>query len=68
MAIKKWGSAKQNLEDYTIEDLETLYIKFHKEAETDEKLDDEARDWFSKLENKDTEATSNLAKNVLISR
>ena len=57
VAIKKWGSAKQNLEDYTIEDLETLYIKFHKEAETDEKLDDEARDWFSKLENKDTEAT-----------
>jgi arginyl-tRNA synthetase len=67
VAIKKWGLTEKNLENYTIEDLETLYIKFHKEAETDDNLNDEARDWFSKLENKDTEATEIWQKCIEIS-
>lgn len=32
------------------------YVKFHKEAEKDPKLDDEGRAWFKKLENEDPEA------------
>ena len=67
VAIKKWGSPKQNLEDLTIEDLENLYVKFHKEAEKDDKLVDEGREWFSKLENGDKEAREIWQKCVDIS-
>jgi len=67
VAIKKWGCAKQNLEDLTIEDLENLYVKFHKEAEKDDKLVDEGREWFSKLENGDKEAREIWQKCVDIS-
>jgi len=47
---------KINFDELTIENLEKLYIKFHEAAEKDEKLIEEAREWFSKLENGDTEA------------
>ncbi|HBP50772.1 MAG: Arginyl-tRNA ligase ArgS [Candidatus Shapirobacteria bacterium GW2011_GWE1_38_10] len=65
VAIKKWG--EKAVEEMTIEDLENLYVKFHSEAEKDEKLDDEAREWFSKLENKDLEATEMWQKCIDIS-
>lgn len=65
VAIKKWG--EKPVEEMSIDDLETLYVKFHKEAEVDKKLDDEARDWFSKLENKDIEATEIWQKCIDIS-
>jgi arginyl-tRNA synthetase len=65
VAIKKWG--EKPVEKMTIEDLETLYVKFHKEVETDEKLEDEAREWFSKLENGDEEAKSIWQKCIDIS-
>ena len=42
--------------DYSIENLEKLYVNFHTEAEKDEKLEEEARIWFKKLEDGDTEA------------
>lgn len=64
-ALKKWND--KNLDELTIEDLEKLYVRFHKEAETDETLIDEGRNWFSKLENNDPEARDIWKKCVEIS-
>ena len=64
-AIKKWG--EKDLDKMTIDDLEKLYIKFHKEAETDEKLIDEGREYFSKLENGDEEVRKIWQKCIEIS-
>jgi len=54
VAIKNWG--KKKIKDYSIDDLEKLYVKFHKKAELNPKLKDEARNWFLKLEEGDKEA------------
>jgi len=64
-AIKKWN--EKDLDKLTIEDLEKLYVRFHKEAETDEKLIDEGREWFVKLENGDKEAKDIWQKCIDIS-
>lgn len=56
VAIKKWGSVKQNIDSLTIADLEKLYVKFHAEAEKDESLIEEGREWFLKLEKGEPEA------------
>ncbi|MDD2482885.1 MAG: arginine--tRNA ligase [Candidatus Shapirobacteria bacterium] len=64
-AIKKWN--EKDLDELTIEDLEKLYVKFHKEAETDEKLIDEGREWFAKLEKGDSEARKIWQKCIDIS-
>ncbi|MFA5532667.1 MAG: arginine--tRNA ligase [Candidatus Shapirobacteria bacterium] len=64
-AIKKWND--KDLDKLTIEDLEKLYVKFHKEAESDEKLVDEGREWFVKLENGDKEAREIWQKCIDIS-
>ena len=53
-AVKKWGEKK--IGDYSIEDLEELYIKFHKEVEKNPKIEEEGREWFKKLEEGDKEA------------
>jgi len=53
-AIKNWG--KKKVEDYSIEELEELYVKFHKEAEKNPQLEEEGRKWFKKLEEGDREA------------
>ena len=53
-AIKKWG--KKKVENYSIEELEKLYVKFHKEAEKNPRLEEEGRKWFKKLEGGDKEA------------
>ncbi len=55
------------LNKLTIDDLEKLYVIFHKEAEKDESLIDEGRDWFVKLENGDKEARDIWQKCVDIS-
>ena len=55
-AYKLWGDPEQ-LEREPIQHLLDLYVRFHKEAETNEPLDDEARDWFRKLEQGDGDAT-----------
>lgn len=65
VAIKRWG--EKPIEEMSIEDLEKLYVRFHSEAEKDEKLEDEARDWFSKLEGKDQEAREIWEKCIEIS-
>jgi arginyl-tRNA synthetase len=53
-AIKKWG--KKKAENYSIEELEELYVKFHKEVEKNPQLEEEGRKWFKKLEEGDREA------------
>ena len=55
VAIKKWGNA-QEIEKNPIEELTRLYQKFHEEAEKDETLEVNARAWFKKLEDGDSEA------------
>jgi arginyl-tRNA synthetase len=55
-AYTKWGDEKE-LEKEPIKYLYGLYVRFHTEAEKDEQLNDEARQWFKKLEDGDKEAT-----------
>lgn len=55
VAIKTWGDMKQ-IEENPVPELLKLYTKFHREAENDESLNDQAREWFAKLENGDPEA------------
>jgi arginyl-tRNA synthetase len=59
VAIKHWGNEEEitNAEN-PVEKLVALYVKFHDEAEKDEKLNDEAREWFKKLEQGNEEARS----------
>ncbi|MDO8524497.1 MAG: arginine--tRNA ligase [bacterium] len=52
----KIKNEKLKINELTIGDLEKLYVEFHKEAETDPALNDEARAWFKKLENGDKKA------------
>ena len=56
-----------SLDKLNIADLEKLYVIFHKEAETDETLIDEGREWFAKLENGDKEAREIWQKCIDIS-
>lgn len=65
VAIKKWN--EKDLDKLTIEELEKLYVKFHEEAEKDESLIEESREWFAKLEDKDEEARKIWQKCVDIS-
>ncbi len=44
------------IKELTIEELEKLYVDFHKEAKENPGLEDEARAWFKKLEEGDKEA------------
>lgn len=55
VAFKLWGD-KATVESDPIPELLKLYVRFHKEAEEKPELDDEAREWFTKLENNDQEA------------
>ncbi len=55
VAFKKWGS-KEAVEANPIPELLKLYIQFHDEAEKHPEMEDEARAWFTKLENGDKEA------------
>lgn len=55
-AIKKWGD-EQEIEksESPVNELVKLYVRFHDASKEDPKLDDEARGWFKKLEDGDTE-------------
>lgn len=55
VAFKLWGN-KEAVEANPIPELLKLYIQFHDEAERHPEMEDEARDWFTKLENGDKEA------------
>ncbi|MHC4269958.1 MAG: arginine--tRNA ligase [Planctomycetota bacterium] len=61
VAFKKWGPVSKNQGSIKetgldISKLNELYVRFHKEAKDDSSLEDEARDWFKKLENGNEEA------------
>ncbi|GMQ58594.1 arginine--tRNA ligase [Vallitalea sediminicola] len=55
VAYKLWGS-KERIEEDGINELTNIYVKFHEEAEKNPQLDDDARAWFTKMENGDEEA------------
>ncbi len=54
-AYKSWGDEKE-LEDNPISFLYDLYVRFHREAEKMPVLEDEAREWFRKLEQGDEDS------------
>lgn len=56
-AYKRWGD-KAVIEQDPINELLKIYVKFHEEAEKDPALEDEARDYFKKLEDGDPETTA----------
>jgi len=55
VAFKLWGD-RGAIEANPIPELLKIYVKFHEEAEEKPELEDEARGWFTKLENNDAEA------------
>lgn len=55
VAYKKWGN-ESSVKENPIEELLSLYVKFHTEAELNPLLDEEARSWFLKLEEGNEEA------------
>jgi arginyl-tRNA synthetase len=55
VAFKRWGN-EMDLTTHAIQTLYDLYVRFHTEVDTHPELDDEARDWFKRLEDGDPEA------------
>ena len=55
VAYKAWGN-EDAVKNDGVAELMKLYVKFHEEAEKNPSLNDEARAWFSKMENGDEEA------------
>ena len=56
-AYKRWGD-KETIEKDPINELLKIYVKFHEEAEKDPTLDDEAREYFKRLEDGEKETTA----------
>lgn len=56
-AYHRWGDPK-TIEKDPIKELLKIYVKFHEEAETHPELEDEAREYFKKLEEHDEETTA----------
>ncbi|MDR1568763.1 MAG: arginine--tRNA ligase [Streptococcaceae bacterium] len=54
-AYKKWGD-KAKIDESPITELLALYVRINKLAKTDEAVKDEARSWFKRLEDGDSEA------------
>ena len=54
-AYKRWGS-REEIEKGGLRALNALYVRFHEEAEKDPSLEDEARAFFKKIEEKDEES------------
>lgn len=65
-AILKWGSVDE-IEKKGVDYIQDLYVKFNVEAENDESLMEEARDWFVKIEQKDAEALAIYNKIIKVS-
>jgi len=55
VAFKMWGD-KEDINNRGINALLEIYVKFHKEAESNPELNDQARNWFKKIEDGDSEA------------
>lgn len=56
-AYKRWGK-KEDIEEGGLRALNALYVRFHEEAEKDASLNDEARAYFKKIEDKDEECVA----------
>lgn len=56
-AYKRWGK-KEDIEKGGLRALNALYVRFHEEAEEDPSLNDEARSFFKKIEDKDEESVA----------
>lgn len=56
-AYKRWGK-KEDIEKGGLRALNALYVRFHEEAEKDPSLNDEARAFFKKIEEKDEESVA----------
>ncbi len=56
-AYKRWG-VPEEIEKDPIKELLKIYVKFHEEAEAHPELEDEAREYFKKLEEGDEETTA----------
>lgn len=56
-AYKRWGD-KAVIEKDPINELLKIYVRFHEEAEKDPSLEDEAREYFKKLEDGEPETTA----------
>ncbi|NLI70224.1 MAG: arginine--tRNA ligase [Firmicutes bacterium] len=56
-AYTLWGE-EQKLQDDPVDYAYELYVKFHQEAKNQESLEDDARDWFRRLEGGEKEALS----------
>ncbi|MCL2694895.1 MAG: arginine--tRNA ligase [Clostridiales bacterium] len=54
VAYRLWG--QKPVLDYTVRELVALYVRYHDEAEKDPALDDQAREWFCRMEQGDAEA------------
>jgi arginyl-tRNA synthetase len=54
-AYKHWGS-EEDVKKGLVDELVSLYVRFHKEAEEKPELEEEARQWFALLEQGDEEA------------
>lgn len=55
VAYKNWGN-KEAIERDGVSELMKIYVKFHEEAEKDDSLNDEARAWFTRMEQGDEDA------------
>ena len=60
-AYKRWGS-REEIEKGGLRALNALYVRFHEEAERDPSLNDEARHFFKKIEEKDEESVAHLER------
>ena len=65
-AFSHWGK-EQNLEPNPTAHLLELYVRFHNEARTRPELEQEARDWFRRLEQGDPEARQTWQRFVKLS-
>lgn len=54
-AYKHWGN-KKDIDARGVDAIQDLYVRFNQEAHDNQELQDEAREWFYKIENKDPEA------------
>ncbi len=57
VAYKNWGS-REAVEEFGIQELMRIYVKFHDESKENPALDDEARAWFVRMQEGDEEALS----------
>lgn len=66
-AFKLWGN-REKLEKDGVAALTELYVRFHEEAETNPKLNDEGRAWFKAIEDGNEEALElfNLFKELTL--